>query len=78
MTHPLSEAGEFCSVCERTIEWDGHSEVAHLKARIKSLEAALREKEGRLRVAEAYAAGLEKRSKRWKALARLVSEPKGD
>ena len=38
MSHPLSETGEFCAVCERTIEWDGHSEVAHLEARI---EAAL-------------------------------------
>ena len=41
MSHPLSEGGEFCAICERTIEWDGHSEVEHLKARVRELEERL-------------------------------------
>ena len=45
MSHPLSEGGEFCAICERTIEWDGHSEVEHLKARVRELEERLEDAE---------------------------------
>ena len=41
--------GEFCAICERHIEWDGHTESAHLKARVAELEAEVRRLEQNVR-----------------------------
>jgi len=30
---------EFCAICERYIEWDGHTESAHLKSENERLRA---------------------------------------
>ena len=40
---PRSDAGTFCAICERTLDWDGHSEVPHLRAEVERLKAALRD-----------------------------------
>ena len=32
---------EFCAICERHIDWDGHTESAHLKDEVERLRAAL-------------------------------------
>lgn len=36
--YPLVAEGDYCKICDRTIEWDGHSQSPHFAKRIQELE----------------------------------------
>ena len=60
----LCATGEFCSTCGWTIEWDGHSELAHVKAelaRVRELAWAAGFFDGEGTVSQTSASGTRRR-----------------
>jgi len=52
---------EFCAICERHIEWDGHTESAHLRDEVERLRAdVLYEQERNANNVKAYSEEVER------------------